>query len=94
METLQKRSLFWDVADVHPERDKYFIIERILAFGDEDDFKWARNFYGEKEIKKQILRARALNKRSLFFWCQYFNINPAKCIQKQLARKPETSWQN
>lgn len=83
METLQKKYLFWDVVGINPQKHEKFILERILRFGDKDDFKWAKNFYGEKKIKKYLLESKTLDKRSLSFWCQYFNIDKEKCIQIQ-----------
>ncbi len=74
METLQKTSLFWDVAGLDPRQNERFIIERILAFGDEEDFHWAEDFYGAEKIKKALLRSRTLDKKSLSFWRYYFNI--------------------
>ena len=92
METLQKTSLFWDVKDLDPRKHARFIIERILAFGDKDDFNWAVNFYGKEEIKKCFLKSKALDKKSLSFWCHYFNLNKKKCIQSQSTKKQSMFW--
>lgn len=69
-----KNYLFWDVVDVNPIENQQFIIERILLYGDKDDFCWANNFYGEEKLKQTFLRSRTLDKKSLSFWQQYFNI--------------------
>lgn len=70
----QKRSLFWDVAGVDLSQNRGFVIERILQFGDEADFKWAKDFYGKEGIKNQFLKAKNLDKKSQSFWCKYFNV--------------------
>lgn len=74
METLKKRSLFWDVAEINPQKNSRFVIGRILAFGDQDDFKWAEKFYGEEKIKQEVLNSRSLDRKSLSFWRQFFNL--------------------
>jgi hypothetical protein len=47
MVSIRKKTLFWDVDidQLSPERDWFFIIERILEHGDIDDFEWMRNFF-------------------------------------------------
>ena len=75
MDTLKKRSLFWDIGELDPQKNERFIIERILNFGDEDDFRWALGFYGEAKLKKVLLASRSITRKSLFFWCQFFNLN-------------------
>ena len=87
MEIFKKRSLFWDTEKIDPQKNEQFIIERILNFGDENDFHWAINFYGEENIKKAILKNRSINRKSLFFWCQFFNLDKEKCLSKQSILK-------
>ncbi|MBL7142203.1 MAG: hypothetical protein ISS83_00855 [Candidatus Pacebacteria bacterium] len=67
METLQKTSLFWDVKDLDPRKHVRFFIERILAFGEEDDFNWAVDFYGKEKIKEYFLKSKVLGKKSTSF---------------------------
>lgn len=92
METLAKRSLFWDTDKIDLQKNKNFIIERILSFGDEEDFLWAVNSYGKEEIKSTLLKSKALDNKSLSFWCQYFNINQKKCLKNQSAKKQSLFW--
>lgn len=93
METLKKKTLFWDVADLNPLKDYNFIIGRILNFGDTEDFKWAMKFYGLEKVKQSLLESRQLEKKSLYFWCQYFNIDKSQCISKLSANKHSAFWQ-
>lgn len=94
MKVLAKRSLFWDVNDVDPEKNKKFILERILGFGDMEDFFWALKFYGKEEIKEILLKSRALDSKSSFFWRQYFNIDQKICLKNQLAKRQSWFWKN
>ena len=83
MQILEKKSLFWDVDTLNPDKDADFIITRILNFGDTGDFAWAIHRYGEKKIQEVVRQGAQLNKRSFSFWCNFFNINPLTCIKKQ-----------
>lgn len=77
MKIFKKRSLFWDVeaSQIDPLKNKQFILERVLNFGDEKDFRWVFGFYGEETLKEAVLNSRTLVGKSLFFWRQFFNLN-------------------
>jgi hypothetical protein len=92
METLNKPSLFWDVSRVDPKEHQKFIIERILDFGDQEDFRWAVDYYGKDKIVDNLTKSRKLSKKSLLFWCRYFNINSQKCSAKQSTKKQSAFW--
>lgn len=87
MEILKKKALFWDVKDVDLEKNQRFVIERILNFGDEKDFKWALGHYGKDKIIEGLRKSRSLGAKSLFFWCRYFNIKKEECLANQSNQK-------
>lgn len=75
---LAKKSLFWDtdINNIDMSKNKRYIIERILKFGDLTDYFWLKNIYSSNEIEKVIIRERSeLDKRSLNFWRFIYNIN-------------------
>lgn len=94
METLQKQALFWDVdlKAMDLEQHKRFIIERILARGDVDDFRFAQKTYGNDALKETLLKAKTLDPLSLNFWCFYFNIDKQQCIRKPSLLKRAAFW--
>lgn len=92
METLQKKSLFWDTAKINPQKNEHFIVERILNFGDKEDFDWALKQYGKDAIEKNLLTAKSLSNKSLNFWCRFFNLKKELCLAKQLAKKQSAFW--
>lgn len=94
METLQKTALFWDIdrGNIDLERNKRFIIERILARGDVDDFLFAEKTYGSDAIRETLLKAKTLDRKSLSFWCFYFNIDKQRCIGKPSLLKRAAFW--
>ena len=71
METIRKKTLFWDVDSekLSSDRDWFFIIERILEFGDIDDLFWMKQTFPEEKIKKTVQKSRALSNRTRSY-CQ------------------------
>jgi len=69
METLHKKSLFWDVEPdrLSPESDWFFIIERILEFGDIDDLRWMKKKFTAEQIKHTVEKSRILTPRCISF---------------------------
>jgi hypothetical protein len=94
METLHKVSLFWDVDTdtLDPQTHRKFIIERILARGDLDDFAWARGFYGSEALKKTLMESRSLDPKSLSFWCLYFSLPTDVCTPKPSLLRQNAFW--
>ena len=78
MSSLTKKSLFWDtdVNSIDMVKNKRYIIERILKFGNLADYSWLKTIYSPNEIEKVIIRDRSeLDKKSLNFWNNIYNIN-------------------
>jgi len=94
METLKKQHLFWDVdlEKMDSAKNKRFIIERILARGNLDDFRWAFSFFKKELIKDVLINAKSLDAKSQNFWCLYFNLDKLKCTQNQLTKKQSAFW--
>lgn len=75
---ITKKSLFWDtdINAIDVLKHKRYVIERILKFGSPSDYSWLKRAYSPDEIIKVITRKRSeLDKRSLNFWCNIYNIN-------------------
>lgn len=95
MQTLSKQILFWDVdrGAMDPEKHKRFIIERVLAYGDTDDFQWAKSRYGSDALKEVLMNAKTLDAKSLSFWTAYFSLSPNDvCISKPSFLKRAAFW--
>lgn len=77
MSPLTKKTLFWDTdtSTIDMVKNKRYVIERILKFGNLADYSWLKNIYSANEIRKVITRDRSeLDKRSLNFWKNTYNI--------------------
>jgi hypothetical protein len=66
MSSLDKKSLFWDVdrKRLSLEKDWYFVIERILEFGDIDDIIWMESVFPKDKIAETIRKSRILSNRT------------------------------
>lgn len=64
METPYKKSLLRDVdaTKLSSERDWFFIIERVLEFGDIDDLLWMKKRFKINQIEETVRRSGILSK--------------------------------
>lgn len=85
------QNLFWDInfKNLDYQKDADFIIERVLNFGDEDDYKKIKKIYGLKKIRAIAKKINYINKKNINFWSIIFNISPGlfQCTQKFLTKK-------
>lgn len=95
MSPLSKKTLFWDIdnSKLDIKEHSRYIIERILRFGDMNDYYWMRDNYKEEDIKNVLLLERVdLDPKSINFWYHYFNINESICTKKLLVKTQELYW--
>jgi hypothetical protein len=71
-----QKNLFWDVEmeKMDLEKNKNFIIERVLVRGGMSDVKKIFSIYGEDKIVAAIKESRNLDKVTHNFCAGYFNI--------------------
>ncbi len=69
-------NLFWDVniSSLEMEKDKRFIIQRVLEYGTLSDWKIIKNCYGINKITKEMQKVRVLDNVSLSFISTIANI--------------------
>ena len=82
-----KKRVFWDVNynDIDFEKDKFYIIEKVMNYGVWSDFLEIIKFYGRDIIKEEIIKSSYLKKDVLNFVCFYFDLKPNqfKCYIKR-----------
>lgn len=94
MKTLQKKSLFWDVAEINPKKYPEFVIERILEYGDEKAVRWMLKNFDRSQIKEVLSRKRGLSRRSANYWSFVFNVpkNKILCLNKSYQMMQKSHW--
>lgn len=65
------KPFFWDtaLAQINPIKNKRYIIERILDFGDEHAVRWLFSCFSAAEIKKVLDSSPRISAKSKDFWC-------------------------
>lgn len=85
------KTLFWDVdyKNIDKEKNASFIVERVLNYGDEKDYKELKRVYGLLKIKKIAKEINYINKKNINFWSIMFDIplKHFKCTKKFLDKK-------
>ena len=88
------KKVFWDVRfdDLDYEKDKFYIIEKVINYGLWDDFVALVKYYGKETIKKEIVQSAYMDKEILNFLCFYFDLKPSqfKCYTRRQSK--ETHW--
>ena len=83
--TLSKAA-FWDIniEDLDPVVHADFIIRKVFDYGTVEDVNEVLHYYPEYQIVKSLTSAPYIDKKTLFFVCNYFNISPEdfKCYSK------------
>ena len=67
---LMLKKYFWDIdfETLEAEKNKKYIIERILELGDENAAKWIFKNFSKKDILNALKNNRKISKKSLNFW--------------------------
>ena len=82
---------FWDVKfeEIDYEKDKFYVIEKVLNYGLWNDFVELLRFYGKATIRKEIVKTAYLKKDVLNFVCIYFNIELSefKCYNRRQSSR-------
>ena len=65
-----RQSLFWDVdpKTIDLKKHAYYIVERILDFGTDDEVRWMARTYPAVFIKNVTKTSRVLDPKSKSLW--------------------------
>lgn len=72
-----RQSLFWDTnpANIDPQKNAQYIIERVLDYGNDDEVRWVWNYYDKAFIKKVVEKSRCLRPETKKFWLLMVDYN-------------------
>ncbi len=85
------KHLFWDtdISKIDPQKNKYFIIERVLRYGFGEDVKLIISAYSKDDIVHVVKTSRVIDRKTARYWSIHFDI-PEKeilCLNRQLPLK-------
>ena len=86
-----RKELFWDVDLTRFDEDTHarLVIERVFCYGTVRELKIIFFYYGKEKIKKNIIDAGYLDKKTLSFASSYLKIPKEKfrCYKKKQSKQ-------
>lgn len=78
-----------DRDSVDVEKHCFYIISRIIDYGNIDDIKWMKNTYTDEKIKEIICKKKGISKKSAYFWTAYYKIpvEEVRCLQESFPKE-------
>lgn len=72
-----RQNLFWDtpLSNIDLQKNKRYIIERVLTRGFLEDFYVLLKLYKEEDIKDALRKSKELDPKTVNFCSIYFNIS-------------------
>lgn len=75
---------FWeyDKNAIDPQEHWFFVLERLMEYGDVKAMKWAVDFYESSQFIEVLRNSRRLSRKSATMWQNYFNLpkEEVKCL--------------
>lgn len=90
------RGYFWDVdfAKIDTEKYEYFIVKRVLHYGNDKAIIWLFKNYNLSLVKKVIMTTRDISPEKATLWGKVFNIPKSKIMRfkKGFPNPPGRLW--
>ncbi|HHX96992.1 MAG TPA: hypothetical protein GX687_06015 [Clostridia bacterium] len=69
------KHFFWEYqGDIDLEKYRFFIIERLLEYGDFKAIKWALERYGEECLIEVVKGSRLISPQTASMWQNYYGL--------------------
>lgn len=90
------KKYFWDVgfSKLDKKNHSFFIIERVLEYGDEKAIRWLFRNFKKSELKKTLAKRGGMSLLSANYWGLILNVPKKKilCLRKQSQNKLQRTW--
>lgn len=77
---------FWDVdpTKVDPDRDAFFVIERLLEHGNDGAIEWVMRYYSDDQRLDVIRQSRRISRKTARLWQNYYGLSDEdiRCLSK------------
>ena len=87
---------FWDtaVAEINPVKDYYYIIERLIEYGNDPVIKWLASNYLKDQLQEVIKTSRKISRKTAVLWQNYYDLprDDIRCLNKQYQKTDRTFW--
>ena len=92
----QIKKYFWDVKTdrLNDVEYPYFVIGRILEYGDENAVKWMVKKFQKSLIAKTLFKSRDLSPKSAEYWAATLGLprNKIRCLKKFYRKTQKVHW--
>jgi hypothetical protein len=92
------KKYFWDIDfnTLDLKKDHFYIITRLLEYGNIKAIRWLFKNTSQSKIKETILKSRELSPKTVNFWNLFFNLDKSKiqCLKKSYRKMQSTHWHN
>lgn len=93
---LRLKKYFWDsdFNKINAKKDSFFIISRILEYGDKEAIIWMIRNFKKAELKQVLLKGRGFSQKSVNYWAHIFNIpkNKILCLKRSYQKMQRVHW--
>ncbi|MBE3588453.1 MAG: hypothetical protein IMW93_07860 [Thermoanaerobacteraceae bacterium] len=90
------KKFFWDVSfeDLDVRADYYFILERLLEYGDDQAIRWVLEHYGVAELLEVVKTSPRLSAKTGGFWRCYYRLKEGeiRCLRPPSHRMDRRHW--
>ena len=90
------KEYFWDVdfRKLDLEKDRIYILKRILDFGDERAVTWMFKNFKKSEMRNFLINFRDCSTKSANYWALILGLprNEVLCLKERSSRAEKTSW--
>lgn len=87
---------FWEVKPekVDLKKNAWYVIGRVLEYGDLDAVRKVRRYYGDARLKEFLLStsSRVLSNRTMRFWQVVLKLNSKEGAQIASVRSKNPTW--
>ncbi len=88
--------LFWDVdlESVDLEKNRKWLVKRVLEKGELQDWKRLKQVYDREELREAVMTMRSLERRALSFACAVLEIDQTetRCFMNQSSQATHWSY--
>lgn len=89
--TPRLKTLLWDVDidKISINDHAKFIIERVLEYGDKEEFLWLKKTYSVEQIVETIKKSKRLSAKTVNLFAKIYNISleEIECFQNPYTQK-------
>ncbi|MCL4709170.1 hypothetical protein KJ068_28755 [bacterium] len=87
---------FWEVdpQKVDTQKHAFYVLGRVLEFGDREAVRSARKIYGDRQIKELLLStySRGLSNQTIRRWQKVLKLKPEECKKIFSVRSKNPTW--